>query len=351
MKTITEYSSIAAYSMNNTISVIIPAYNVGRYIGKCLDTVLLQTHDKLEVIVVNDGSTDNTADVISEFMSDARLRYLEQKNSGVTAARNAGISAATGDYLTFVDSDDYLERNMYLELHKAITEHNADVAVCNYSLVFEDRVEPRYSNMHETFINVADDVNGYFYKYCACPKPNNYIWTRLYRTEMIKKSGVRFQDFKLGDDTLFNFMLLPFIKQLVNIDGGYYNYLQRTDSNVYTVAKKVNIAAVYASMFSFLTDWYIEKGFKAEFMPIYAYTRLRSIFFYSRIAGMADENIVELIDEGFTGTALLEHLYDTSQVDGYAGINGFSTEKAEAIKRIMTSAVKNSKELIGAQIE
>jgi glycosyltransferase EpsJ len=301
--------------------------------------------------VVNDGSTDNTAEVISKFASDARLRCFEQKNAGVTAARNFGISAATSEYLTFVDSDDYLERDMYLELHKAITERNADVAVCNYNLVFEDHIETCYSNMDEAFINVSDSVNDYFYKYCACPKPNNYIWTRLYRTKMIKSSGVRFKDFKLGDDTLFNFMLLPFIKQIVNINKGYYNYLQRPDSNVYTVAKKINLAAVYTSTFSVLLEWYKENGFKVEFLPIHAYTRLRSIFFYSRIAGMTDEDIVECIDKGFAGTALLEHLNDISQVDRYAEINRLSTVKTDAIKRIMMAAVENNNELMGTQIE
>ncbi|MDR2732782.1 MAG: glycosyltransferase, partial [Fibromonadaceae bacterium] len=191
--------------MKNLISVIIPAYNVETYIGKCLDSVLSQEYGDLEVIVIDDGSTDNTSNIIANYATDSRLKLIEQKNSGVSAARNSGIDAATGDYLAFVDSDDYLEPGMYKKLIADLNESQADIAVCDYNLIYEEHTVAKYSNMKDETVDISENVPAYFYKYCACQRPNNYIWTRLYRTEAVKVSGIRFEHFKLGDDTLFNF--------------------------------------------------------------------------------------------------------------------------------------------------
>lgn len=333
--------------MHNVISIIIPAYNVGAFIRKCLDSVVMQTHRYLEIIIVNDGSTDNTAEIIGEYTNDSRIKYIEQQNKGVSAARNAGIEAATGKYLAFVDSDDYLELNMYAELYAALENNDADVAVCNYNLVYDDHVDQSYSLIHDEVVDVSADVSGYVFKYCACPKPNNYIWTRLYYTELVRKSGVRFQNYKLGDDTLFNFMLLPHISRVVYVSGGLYNYFQRSNSNVYTVAKRSNLAEVYAETFAALTDYYKAGSFDAGFLPIHAYTRLRSIVFYSRLAGISEEEISDNIAKGFLGAEIAEYLKDQSQIDRYAAINGFSVEHANEIKHIMQAAAENPSRLIG----
>ena len=338
--------------MNNIISVIIPAYNVGEYIDKCLHSVLSQTYTNLEVIVVNDGSTDDTAGLIKKHENDNRLRLIEQQNAGVSAARNTGIAAATGAYIAFVDSDDYLEPDMYERLCTALEKEKADVAVCDYNLIYHDHTDFNYSTMCNETVDITDP-SFYFYKYCACPKPNNYIWTRLYKTEIIKKSGVLFEPFKLGDDTLFNFKLLPHIKRAAHISGALYHYLQRLNSNVYTAARRWNLARVYADSFESLVNYYRENSFSRFLapMPIHAYTRLRSVFFYSRLAGISDDNIAENIAEGFNGRAIALYLRDASKVDPYAEINGFSVEKSDKIKRIMLMASENPMGLAGVEIE
>ena len=338
--------------MTNTISVIIPAYNVGEYIDKCLHSVLSQTYADLEVIVVNDGSTDDTAGRMKKYEKDNRLRLIEQQNAGVSAARNTGIAAATGAYIAFVDSDDYLELDMYERLYTALENEKADVAVCDYNLIYRDHTDFNYSDMRNETVDITD-ASFYFYKYCACPKPNNYIWTRLYKTEIIKESGVLFEPFKLGDDTLFHFKLLPHIKRAAHISGALYHYLQRLNSNVYTVAKRWNLARVYADTFESLVGYYQSNGLDhfLEPMPIHAYTRLRSVFFYSRLAGISDGNIAANIAEGFNGRAIALYLRDISKVDPYAQINGFSVEKADKIKRIMLMASENPMGLAGVEIE
>ena len=296
--------------MDELISVVIPCYNVEKYAEKCMDSVLSQTYGNLEVIAVDDGSSDGTADILTRYTSDKRVQLIRQPNSGVSAARNAGIAASTGKLLTFVDSDDYLEPQMYERLYAAMTGSGADMAVCNYNLIYDDRTEECYSKIRSETAEVYDDVYGYFCKYCACPKPNNYIWTRLYVTDIVKKSGVRFENYRLGDDTLFNFKLLPHIRRVAFTEGGFYNYYQRSNSNVYTVANKVNLAASYADTFDALADYYVSNGFDEflQVLPIHAFTRLRSVFFYSRLAGMDEDEIFRSVTEGFKGRSIAEYL-------------------------------------------
>lgn len=320
------------------ISVIIPAYNVADYIEKCLHSVFTQTYDDLEVIVINDGSTDHTAELLKPFMSDQRLKYIDQKNAGVTSARNNGIAAATGEYITFVDSDDYLEPMMYEKLLSALTEADADVAACDYNLLYDDRTDHNYSGIKNETVMI--DAPDYFFRYAACNRPNNYIWTRLYKADIIKKSGVRFENFRLGDDTLFNFKLLPFLNKIAYVEGGMYHYLQRPNSNIYTVAKKGNLAKVYADTFAELVSHYQKHncdGF-LKAMPIHAYTRLRSVIFYSRLAEMTEDEIAASIREGFRGREIREYLKDISTVDRYAMINGLAATEADEVKRLMLAA-------------
>ena len=300
--------------MANTISVIIPAYNVEEYIDRCLNSVLSQTYSNLEVIVINDGSTDSTAAIIKKYEIDPRLMLITQQNAGVSAARNAGIAAATGELLTFVDSDDYLEPDMYERLHAALTGSGADMAVCNYNLIYDDRADKRYSKIRNETTNIYDDVYGYFCKYCACPKPNNYIWTRLYITDIVKRSGVKFENYRLGDDTLFNFKLLPHIRRTAFVEDGLYNYFQRDNSNVYTVANKVNLAATYADTFDALADYYAANGFDEflQVLPIHAFTRLRSVFFYSRLAGISEAEITQSVITGFKDRKVSAYLTGTT---------------------------------------
>lgn len=296
--------------MDSLISVVIPCYNVEKYAARCLESVLKQTYAHLQVIVVDDGSTDGTAEILHTFASDKRVQIITQKNAGVTAARNAGIDLAKGEFITFVDSDDWLNLNMYEALHNAIIRDNADMAVCNYNLVYDGHIKKQYSKPYCGATDIRDDVYVYFCKYCACSKPNNYIWTRLYKTAIVKKSGVRFENYKLADDTLFNFKLLPYVKRVTWIPDGMYNYFQRTNSNVYTVAKKGNLANVYADTFDALADYYEANQFDTflQVLPIHAFTRLRSIYFYSRLAGMGDHEITGSIPTVFKGRKIAAYL-------------------------------------------
>ncbi len=293
------------------ISVIIPCYNLAGYTRTCMDSIINQTYRNLEIIAIDDGSTDETPWILAEFAkNDSRVVFKQQKNAGAGAASNLGIETAQGDFIAFVDNDDWIQPDMYEKLHSALISNHADMSICNFNLVYENNTNYCYSVMRNETVNIRDDVYGYFCRFCACPKPNNYIWTRLYKTNIIKKSGIRYEDFPLGADTLFNFKLLPHMNRISFIKDGLYNYVQRKNSSVYTMAKKKNIAKVYADGFDALADYYTSNGL-ADFcrvLQIHAYTRLRSIFFYSRLAGLNDAEIEADLKEAFHGRRIYDYL-------------------------------------------
>ncbi|MCL2274445.1 MAG: glycosyltransferase [Defluviitaleaceae bacterium] len=275
-----------------------------------MESVLQQTYTNLEVIIVNDGSTDNTDARIQPFTADNRVRYINQPNGGVSAARNVGIGVATGAYLAFVDSDDYLTLTMYDALVTAITASNADMAVCNYNLIYDTHTVMSYSQMKEQAVDIKEDIYGYFARFCACPKPNNYIWSRLYKTDIIKKSGVLFEQYPLADDTLFNFKLLPHLNKVTFISQGLYNYYQRESSNIYTVANKHNLATVYADVFDALEAYWKKWEFNdwLQVLPLRAFSCLRNVYFYARLAGLADKEITECVIDGFNNRNIKKYL-------------------------------------------
>ena len=116
------------------ISIIVPVYNAEKYLQKCLDSILEQTYQNLEIIIVNDGSTDNSGQICHEYeQKDSRIIYMEKENGGVSDTRNTGLDRMTGSYVTFVDSDDWLEPNYVQFLYEKLIEHQADIVVGNYT--------------------------------------------------------------------------------------------------------------------------------------------------------------------------------------------------------------------------
>jgi len=296
---------------NELISVVVPCGNLDGYLRKCIDSILGQTYKNIEIIAIDDGSTDKTSGILAEYAAaDCRVVFIRQTGKGGCSALNAGIDIAQGAFLAFVDNNDWIEPDMYEKLHTALKSTAADMSVCNYNLIFDSRSALCYADMHDETANVYDDPYGYFCRYCACQRPNNYTWTRLYKSEIIKKSGIRFEYFRLGTDTLFNFKLLPLLRRVTFIKEGLYNYMHRGDSTVYTAAYNSDIAAAYADSFDALVEYYAANGFN-EFLrvlPIHAFSRLRSIYFYSRLAGKSEDEIMSTLIKGFKDRKISDYL-------------------------------------------
>ena len=223
---------------NSLISIIIPAYNIELYIEKTVDSVLAQTYADFEIIIVNDGSTDNTAAVIDELAKkDSRIKVIHKENGGVTSARLVGVKAAKGEYIGFVDGDDTIEPDMYELLLNNALKYNADVSHCGYQMVFPSRVDKYYGTGE---IIEQDNKKGVL-DLIAGDKVEPGLWTKLYRKELLDtlvKDGLMDISIKNNEDILMNYYLFKNSDKSVFEDVCKYNYIVRAGS---ATNKKLNV--------------------------------------------------------------------------------------------------------------
>ena len=210
--------------MAHKISVIIPVYNVAAYLSQCLDSVLGQDHEDLEVIVIDDGSTDSSGAICDQYAAkDPRVRVIHQPNAGAAAAKNAGLRVATGDYLSFVDSDDYLEPNVYGLMLRVLQENQADAAQFSFQEIYVNRKEQMLLNMgcpemdNKTYL-------VRFTKDWSCP----LLWNKLYRREIF--DGVFFEEGHKIDDEYFTYQGFLGECKVVFAPQVVYNYRRRRSS-------------------------------------------------------------------------------------------------------------------------
>lgn len=214
--------------MNQTISVIVPVYNVAQYLPQCVSGILSQDYEDLEIILIDDGSTDASGGICDQYAAkDPRVRVIHQKNGGAAAAKNAGLRAASGDYLTFVDSDDYLEPNAYGFLMKTLLETGADAVQGSFREVYRNRGEEQ---------RVQKEVlEGYAYL-LRFPKDFScaLLWNKLYRRAIFE--GVFFEEGHKIDDEYFTYQGFLQPRKVVRVDRIVYNYRKRASSVMSTKA-------------------------------------------------------------------------------------------------------------------
>ena len=210
--------------MNQTISVIIPVYNVADYLPQCLDSVLSQDHRDLEVILIDDGSTDASGAVCDAYAAaDSRVRVIHQKNGGGAAAKNAGLRIATGTYLSFVDSDDYLEPDVYGYMLSALEQSGADAIHCNFREVYRNRTEDCVVHTGRSLVNSRDYLVR-FTKDWSCP----LLWNKLYRRNLF--DGVFFEEGHKIDDEYFTYQGFLGECSILCDERIIYNYRKRRSS-------------------------------------------------------------------------------------------------------------------------
>ncbi len=212
------------------ISVIVPVYKVEKYLHNCLDSIINQSYTNLEIILIDDGSPDNCGKICDEYAEkDFRVVVIHQKNSGVSHARNVGIDVAKGDYIGFVDSDDYIEPNFFELLITNALNHNADISYCGIKLIQPDgKVEDRFNTGKSSLKKVEDIINGYFF--------NEEIKEHMYSqcNKVFKKEILEFlrynENYALGEDILFMFEAIGRCERIYSEDKTLYHYLRRENS-------------------------------------------------------------------------------------------------------------------------
>lgn len=211
----------------NLVSIIIPVYNVARYLDDCLNSVLKQTYTNLEIIVIDDGSTDESLEICRSYAAkDKRLKVLHQNNAGVSAARNAGLNIMTGDYVLFIDSDDLINQNMIKNLIEAFGRSDRiDAVFCGYK-EFDDKtgeiikeVAPSKSMRVDRDVGVAEIFGEY----------STMLWNKMFRCSIIGKSDLFDVTLKIGEDELWMIDVLKKANNIMLIETPLYYYRSRAE--------------------------------------------------------------------------------------------------------------------------
>lgn len=202
------------------VSVIVPVYGVEKYIEKCISSLVNQTFNDIEIIVVDDGTKDNSIKIIEEKFHDSRIRIYHKENGGLASARNYGINKATGDYLFFVDSDDFLDTNCLLDMYNEINTKKLDMVICDYYKYYEDGTKT-----HEKMIPFYDKDN---YKCSVISMPGAVC--KLVKTSIVKDNKIEFLENHYFEDNAIMPYLCAICKNFSYLEKPYYYYLQRTGS-------------------------------------------------------------------------------------------------------------------------
>ena len=220
--------------MNEKIKVIVPIYNVEHYLDKSLDSLISQTYKNLEIIVINDGSTDNSGAICQEYaQKDDRIVYIEKENGGQSEARNMGLDRMTGTYVTFVDSDDWVEPNYVEVLYKKLLEYCADIAVGNYYSYNEQEGIFYFHIFGDSYYEKIYDNVSIFENLYESQEMKSFalisVWGKLYKADLFKQ--LRFDIGKLGEDGYLNQKIYLLAEKTIYLNKGLYAYRQREGSS------------------------------------------------------------------------------------------------------------------------
>ncbi|MGX7393409.1 glycosyltransferase family 2 protein [Carnobacterium mobile] len=216
------------------VSIIMPIFNVEKYLKKSIESVLNQTHQNIELILVNDGSPDDSVKICKYYEKlDQRVRVIDQENAGVGYARNAGLAIASGDYIYFADSDDYIEPNLIEDNVKIAEEATADLVVFGF---FEETLKADGNHTYSVKVPNLENTktkeqfrNAFNSFYYFTPYA---LWNKLYKREYLKKAEIHFSKQKIGEDALFNQSVYLNLEKSAFNKKAYYHYVYREGSAV-----------------------------------------------------------------------------------------------------------------------
>lgn len=226
--------------MSVNVSVIIPVYNAENYISQCIESLLNQTLQECEFIFINDGSKDKSREIIENYQkSNNRIKLLNQKNQGVSSARNTGLQVAAGEYIAFVDADDYIEKEMYEILYNSAKQNDCDLVVSNFeSEMGEHKIITKYPFPINTDLK-KDFIQKELLPYFLKTDNLNSVVNKLYKKQLIKEYNVKFPvGVSLGEDGMFNIKFLSYANSIKYLDYTGYHYREVSGSATRNISEK-----------------------------------------------------------------------------------------------------------------
>ena len=266
------------------VSIIVPVYNVEKYLGKCIDSILAQTFTDYELFLVDDGSPDNCGKICDEYAGkDGRIKVIHKENGGLSDARNVAIDIASGEYLSFIDSDDYVEPDMIESMYKALIETDSDVAVCGMDSFDENgRVTDYYKPHEKRMVCKGEDRCEFLYQPSACNK--------LYKETIFE--DLRFPKGRLYEDAYVFHYILEKAPSFVYTGKVSYHYYQRSQSIMrsdYTIRSTDIVDAVYDRAINLERMGYLKDANEAS-LAVYTRTALA----YKKLDRRVPENKIRL---------------------------------------------------------
>ena len=279
------------------ISIIIPVYKVEKYLEKCIQSVINQTYENLQIILVDDGSPDNCGKICDEYAKkDHRIEVIHKSNGGLSDARNKGLEIAKGEYIGFVDSDDYIEADMYEVLYNLLKQYNADVSICNFYTVSQGKISIK---------NADNGINEYnrieiLKEVLLDNNIQSYAWNKLYKKELFDE--IKYPIGKKYEDIGTTFYLLEKCNKVVVTGKSEYYYINRQDSIVNNVTEST--ITDYIELIMQRYD-YIEENIK----ELSSYNK----DYLKRILKTAEKDIKSLNEVGDYTKKKYEELYNKVQ--------------------------------------
>lgn len=270
------------------VSVIVPVYNVEKYLAKCLDTLVNQTLKEIEIIVVNDGSPDNSKAIIDKYAKKYKnIKAYDKENGGLSDARNFGLKKATGKYIAFVDSDDYVEEDMYEKMYNKAISGNFDMVVCDLNYLYEDsdKVVRAYSNIKNDTTNIKEAMINIY----------PAAWNKIYKKELFK-TGIEFKKGVWFEDVEFIYRLLPYVKTIGVVSEPFNQYLQRQGSITSSIDKRIYN---YIDNWNGIVKFYKENNLYNEYYKELEYSYVRYIYatFLKQASKYNKEDYLQAVDE------------------------------------------------------
>ena len=298
--------------MNELISIIVPVYNVEKYLERCVNSIINQTYKNIEIILVNDGSTDNSGNICDKFgKKDSRIKIIHKSNGGLSDARNAGLKIAKGEYIGFVDSDDYIKEDMFETLYNLNKEHNSEISIVSYYEYYNDKlIAVRDSKKLEVFNKISA-----IKELLIDTKIQSYAWNKLFKKELFE--NLEFPTNKNFEDIATTLLLFEKANKIVLLEDPKYYYLRRDNS----IVGKRNYKT-YKDYLDVIYDKYLYLDGKYEELDLYnAYNFIiNMVWVYTIIVAFDLEDVYREFEKIYSLFKKLVNKYGnqiTDKLDNY----------------------------------
>lgn len=295
--------------MGTKISIIVPVYNVEEYIEKCLNSLVNQTLKEIEIIVVNDGTKDNSQKIIDKFVKKYKnvFSYIKE-NEGLSVARNFGVKKAKGEYIAFLDSDDWVDLNTYEVMYNKAKTCNFDVVVCNLNYVYPNKIVPFSSGLNKDLLSKKEIHNNMNNIYPVA-------WNKIYKKDLLKK--IEFKKGVYFEDVEFSYRLYPNLNNIGVVDNYFNQYLQRANNITNTFDKRLYDYIInWNSIIEYYKKNKIYKKYEKELE--YSYVRYLYATFIKRAINFKDyeeykkavKEVINNVNEHFPNYCKNKYFYN-----------------------------------------